>query len=211
MNEARPQRWFHHSYETAYQAGIECGDPMPPITSIGDGRGRSLASSHDLFTFDGDVATLMAAAGRLRELAEKASAALKRNGDDHLAAEIDALLARIARGDVEGKVHDAMNAIAASMPRNSSLEWEIFAHQDRMTIHKLTIPKASRGCGTTIVKRIFAVADENKLAIDIVADPTDAPGDPDGPALERWYARLGFRVTGRDDSTLSPTMRREPA
>lgn len=101
-----------------------------------------------------------------------------------------------------------MIAVSVHFPRRSIFRYEVAGGVLRLI--ELWIPPWERGRGTALMRRVLAAADRLGLAIELVADPTDRPGDPDTAALVRWYTRLGFRQVGRCPETGSPAMRREP-
>lgn len=211
----RTMRWFNHSSKTAYEAGIEGGDRMPPITAIEGPGGRNVASAHDLFEFDGEKAVLMSMAPELRDMVAAMRDALRSGVEpdaaEALAGEADALLRWIAQGDVEGRVHDAMNDIRAKVPNVCELEWEIFPDERILHLHLLRARPMRTGAGSAVMRAVTALADQEGMTLRLAADPSDRDGEPDGPALEAWYLRFGFTVTGIDESTGSPLMSREPA
>ena len=66
-----------------------------------------------------------------------------------------------------------------------------------LLIRRMRAPVQRRGHGSVVLAALLRLADQHAQPARLYADPTLEADDPDLAALVRWYARHGFRVTGR--------------
>lgn len=88
----------------------------------------------------------------------------------------------------------ALDALAATLPPGGAFRFE--TPPEGLWLTSLYVPPGRRGGGTAFLARVLAEADRAGVTTYLHADPTDEPGDPSTFELARWYARLGFEVTG---------------
>lgn len=60
-------------------------------------------------------------------------------------------------------------------------------------IEKIYVDPQYRGKGSMCMSHIVAYANKHKLTIDLLADPTDRPNDPNPYDLVKWYNSFGFQ------------------
>lgn len=89
----------------------------------------------------------------------------------------------------------ALGEVRASLPAGFVLAARVDA--DGLLIRRMRAPIQGRGQGSQVLTALLRVADHHGQPTRLYADPTLEGDDPDLATLVRWYARHGFRVTGR--------------
>jgi len=72
---------------------------------------------------------------------------------------------------------------------------ETFLNDDKVIwLEKIVIHPSHRGIGSEVLATLIQEADELGWSIQLCADPTDKPGDPNVYDLSRWYAGFDFKI-----------------
>ena len=104
------------------------------------------------------------------------------------------------------QLRDTLAALARKLPRHAELAFNV--EEDHVWLHKIYLPKSSRGQGSKLLADVLVATDAAGLPVCLTADPTDDPTDPATIDLVRWYKRFGFvPYSATDDGII---MQREP-
>lgn len=89
----------------------------------------------------------------------------------------------------------ALRELRATLPAGFVLAARVDAAG--LLIRRMRARVQGRGQGSQVLAALLRVADHHGYPTRLYADPTLEGDDPDLATLVRWYARHGFRATGR--------------
>ncbi|MCP8940910.1 GNAT family N-acetyltransferase [Alsobacter sp. SYSU M60028] len=106
----------------------------------------------------------------------------------------------------------ALRALRASAGEDAMLVAIYVEGAIHLDLVKVAAPLRRRGRGTMLVRALLALADRfgKPVRLQVYALAADL-GGPGQAELERWYERLGFRMSGAFSPTGQPVMIRPAA
>ncbi len=84
-------------------------------------------------------------------------------------------------------------------------KFEFTVENGFLWIEKIYVDPQHRGKGGACMSHIIAYANKHKLTVDLLADPTDKPSDPNPYDLVRWYNSFGFEPLSLTEKGIAMT------